>query len=136
MAAGTGFLGYGSVLKKGSTVIGEITGISGPSLSTDAVDITHMESPSGIREFVAGLVDLGEVTCELNMEAAGTSIATLVTDAKARTITEYTILVVGSAASTFVFQAFINALEFGIPIDDKATASVGLKLTSTLTFTA
>ena len=49
--------------------VAQITNISGPGISTDAIDVTTHQSASAHREFLAGLVDGGEVTFEMVFDA-------------------------------------------------------------------
>lgn len=46
--------------------LSEVTNITPPNFETDDVDVTHMQSPNRTREFVAGLVDPGEASFEMN----------------------------------------------------------------------
>lgn len=60
MAATVGTSGFGTLLKVGDgaspteafTAIAEVKSISGPSMSMETIDATHMESPSGYREIL------------------------------------------------------------------------------------
>src|SRR6185436_920891 len=46
--------------------VAEVKSIGGPSLSRDAVEATHMESPDDHAEFIPGLANGGEVSLVLN----------------------------------------------------------------------
>src|SRR5687767_14592043 len=51
--------------------IAEIVSVTPPSLSRDAIDATHSESPEKWREYIPGLRDGGEVTLEMNFIPGG-----------------------------------------------------------------
>jgi predicted secreted protein len=64
---------FGTLLKLGDggspenfTTVAELRTISGPSISADAIDVTTHNTPSPWRRFIAGLLDGGEITFELN----------------------------------------------------------------------
>jgi predicted secreted protein len=135
MAAGTGFIGFGSKLSKGATIIGEILSISGPAISTDAVEITHTESPSACREYIAGLIEPGELSVELQVDTAGSVFALLIADQLDRSIDAYTLLFSNTGASTLTFNAFVTGVEFNTPIDDRATVTASFKITGLPTWT-
>lgn len=48
------------------TSLAEISNLTGPNLSRNWIDATHMESADTAKEFIAGLIDIGEVTCDCN----------------------------------------------------------------------
>ncbi len=67
-----GFSAYGTILRIDTNIghgrlIAELTNISGPSISVDTIDVTTHDSPGAFREFVAGLIDAGEISFEGNL---------------------------------------------------------------------
>lgn len=48
------------------TSIAEIAGLTGPGVTRNAIDATHMESPGESKEFIAGFIDSGEGTLDVN----------------------------------------------------------------------
>lgn len=57
---------YGTLFKQGSTTIAEVTSVGEVGAECDAIDVTSFDSPSGWREFIAGLKSGGTVAIELN----------------------------------------------------------------------
>ena len=53
--------------------VAEVKSIGGPSLSRDAVDATHCESPDDHAEYIPGLADGGEISLVLNFRPEHTS---------------------------------------------------------------
>jgi predicted secreted protein len=124
-----GIHGHGSTLSIGGTAIGNIVSISGPSISRDSIDISTMDSSSKWREFIPGMIDAGEITCDVNYD--GTTVSALL--AAQLTATAQTIKVNLDSDGSFTGSGFITSLGHTIPFDDKIQQSVGIKLTGALT---
>ena len=69
-----GIAAYDSYLYSGAYVAGalaattkvaEVVNISGPNIETEDIDITSMDSSSGFRDFIPGLIDGGEISVDL-----------------------------------------------------------------------
>ena len=90
---------YGTLLKKGSSSIGELTTIDPPEYSNPAVESTN-HSSGGVRQFVSGkLREMSEFKATINYVIA--DIATLVTDLVAGTKASYTILYPDNSSQRF-----------------------------------
>lgn len=48
------------------TELGEVRGAEKPNAQYDEIEITHMGSPDGAKEYLSGLVDYGEITLSMN----------------------------------------------------------------------
>lgn len=48
------------------TKVGEVLNITAPSITREAIDATHLESPDDFREFIAGLLDGEPCTVTFN----------------------------------------------------------------------
>jgi predicted secreted protein len=77
MAASQAMIGYGTLFSMESTTspgdcpisyvpLAEIKNVKPPNQQTDEVDVTHNTSPLRRREFIAGLIDPGEASFEMN----------------------------------------------------------------------
>lgn len=98
---------YGTLLKKGSTSIGELVTIDPPEYSNPPVESTN-HSSGGVRQFVSGkLREMGEFKATINYDMA--NIATIVTDLVAGTKAAYTILFPDN--SSMRFQAIPTAIK-------------------------
>lgn len=81
-------IGYGAKFHRSAdgtsggafSTIGEVVSISPPELTREAVETTHLESTNRIREFVAGMRDLGEVSVTLNLDAGDATVSSLLAD--------------------------------------------------------
>ena len=81
---------YGTLLKKGSTSIGELVSIDPPDYSQPAIETTN-HSSGGVRKFESGgLREMSEFKATINAVVA--DVATLVTDMVAGTKSAYTVL--------------------------------------------
>ncbi len=135
MAASDATIGYGAILKKGSTAIAEVVNISGPGLSRDTIEKTHLSSDDNAKEFLGGMVDGGEVTFEINYLPTNTTHKTLITDLYTTGAATYTLVLTDSGASEWTFSAIVTGFEpTGMETSGKLSASVSMKVTGKPTF--
>ena len=133
MSAGTH--GHGSALA-GATAgtIGNVISVSVDGQTRDAIDISTMGSTSKFREFVSGMADGGEISCEVNYDGAAAGVAnSLNTIYQGGTAETWTVTL--SDTSTFASSGFITNLGMAVPFDDKITQSITIKLSGKPTFT-
>lgn len=111
---------YGTLLKKGSTSIGELVTVDPPEYSNPSVESTN-HSSGGVRQFISGkLREMSEFKATINYDMA--NIATLVTDLVAGTKAAYTILYPDNSSQRF--QAMPTAIK---PLTADATKPEVLK---------
>lgn len=133
-------IGYGSIFEISTndgatwTKVGEVMAITPPSDEIDVLDATHMESPDRTREFITGLRDPGEASFEMNFVpgSAGDTALQAVRDAGERIRARITF----PNAVIWTFSAILTGYEPDVPLDDKMTASVTFKVTSSYEVTA
>ena len=121
--------------------VGQITNISGPGVSTDAIDVTTHASASGHREFLAGLVDGGEVTVEMVYDpqtsaSGGASDALGVIEAKAQDRSLNTWQVQSDTTTDYYrrFSAIVTSFSGAQqPVDGALTATATLKISGAIT---
>ena len=112
--------------------IGELTGIGGPSITGDTIDVTTHDSTDAYRSFVAGLLDGGDISLEGNLMTAGAGDEML-SLAEARAVVCYRVKFPVSAGSTgmdWLFGGILNTFETDAPHDGKISFSAGVKLTA------
>lgn len=121
-------IGYGSkfAIYNGSAYIdvAEVTNITWPGYSRDAVDATHMASPNTFREYIAGLMDAGEVSVEINFVPSATDV---IVAAMVAGVGQFQIEHV--SGMKLQFSAIVTGYEAAVPLDDKMTASATFKVT-------
>ena len=105
-------IGYGGEFRKGAgsgpvvyTALGEVTAISGIAINGSTVEATHLKSPGAFKEFIAGLLDLSEVTIKFNYVPGGTLEGDLTDDVIARARLQYQIFWPGTDGGTWSFKA-------------------------------
>lgn len=105
------------------TAVAEITKVTPPQYTRDAVEATHQGSPNAYREFIAGFKDAGEVALELNWVPSATDqwLAAFNTGAGLFRITL-------PNGVTCTFNAIVTGYEPQTPLDDKMMASITLKV--------
>lgn len=52
----------------------EITSITSPGITREAIDATHLESPDDFREYIAGLLDTDPATIAFNYNPSATDV--------------------------------------------------------------
>lgn len=132
----SGIDGFGTVLARESDsspgtyiAIANLTSIGGPSISRETIDVTAHDSPNGYMQFLGGLKDPGEVTCDANYDPAVHDA--LVDDLEVQGI-NYRIT--WPDGSTCTFPAILTGFEPTAPHDDKLSASLTWKVTGKPTF--
>lgn len=133
MAESTGIHGYGTTLSGATTgIVVEVTNVSFGDTVTDQIDISNMDSDNSYREFIAGMLDAGEITLTCNYNKTQTAAFRTNQDTKAKEVWTITL----PDSSTFVCSGFISSVGTPIPFDDKVTQDVTIKLSGKPTFTA
>lgn len=135
-------IGYGTTFSTGDgaspevyTELAEVTKITPPNISRDAVEATHMKSPNAWREFIAGLKNGGDVSLEINYDPNGAAATSFMAELglsgvnakKNRKITF-------TDGTVWSFKGILTAFEPDAPIDDRMVASVTFKVTGEPTF--
>jgi predicted secreted protein len=116
------------------TDLGEVYNITAPSSTVDMVDVTHMQSPGGRREFVPGLIDPGECSFEMNFipGSDGDLILLAILDQEPSERVRNCRIVFPNDVM-WTFQANLMTYEPSAPTDDKMTANVSFKVTGLVT---
>lgn len=124
---------FGTQLKRGAVIIGQVRSLSGPGLSLDTIDVTAHDSTGAWEEVVASILRSGEITAEIlydpNLATHKNLTGGLLYDLTSRASTTYSIVFPSSPTVTWTFTAFVTAFEPSMPVDGELSASVTLKLT-------
>lgn len=135
MPATQAMIGHGSTfgIYNGSTYdeVAEVVSITPFGYSRDAVDATHMQSEDTHREFIAGLLNAGSGSIEINYLPVYTDviIAAMIAGKKLFRITF-------PNATTFTFYAIITGYSPEAPLDGKMSASFEYQITGKPVFAA
>lgn len=117
------------------TNLAEVVSITPPSDNTDIIDVTHMGSVNRTREFIAGFIDPGDVSMEMNFVPGSAADVAVQALRGLATTTNFRITFPdGTAGSvTWIFAGFLSGYEPAIPLDDKMSATVTVKVSSSFT---
>lgn len=142
MATSTATSGFGTLLKLGDeaspevwTTIAEITGLTGPGEKLDLIECTHMESPSNYKEYIPSLVDGGEVSIDLNFLPGNSVQQSIRTAMTARTKKHFQITWTNTGGTKYAFYGYVTSFQPSAKINDKLSASITIKVTSTISLT-
>lgn len=122
--------GFGTTISKGATVIGYLTSITPPEVSTDSIETTVLDSADGYRTFMQGLRDGGEVSLSGYFEATDAGQATLKTALDTGANDSYTITFPAGIGATWTFTGFLTRYMTGeANLDDPLTFEITIKIT-------
>ncbi|MDD3135023.1 MAG: phage tail tube protein [Methanoregula sp.] len=142
MTPSTAERGYGAILKKGTggtaAPIAEITDIGDFGATRDDIDVTSHDSDDGAMEYIAGMIEGGELTVTCNLLSGDTSgqIAAIATDIAAATKSTYTIILSNTGASTFVFSAYVKSYKIKSDLKGAIKVTLTFKISGAPVFTA
>ncbi|MFH9728305.1 phage tail tube protein [Streptomyces sp. NPDC017254] len=135
---------FGTQFKRDSTgsgsfgVIANVSDISGPSRSREAIEVTAHDSPDQYREFIKGLKDGGEVEITVNYDPTATSHTALDADFEEKDLRDYQIVILPGTDDehTWDFSALITSIGDEYPTEDKMERSVTFKISGKPELTA
>jgi predicted secreted protein len=138
MTASAAERGYGAVLKKTATdaAIVEITDIGDFGATRADIDVTSHDSDDGAMEYIAGMIEGGEITVSGNFISSDTSgqIAAIATDIGTATLYSYTIIL--PSASTFVFTGYVKSYKLKSDLKGALKVTLTFKISGAPVFTA
>jgi predicted secreted protein len=109
------------------TNIAEVNSIDGPNKTRETIDVTSLDSEDGYREFITSFRDAGEISLEMNFTEAGFLLMN--SDFESEDSREYKIVLPNTEGTILEFDAYVTSLGMAVPLDDKVTAPVTLKIT-------
>lgn len=124
-----------SALESTLTLLSEVVDCTFPQDEADEVEVTHLASPGKRKEYIAGLIDGGEVTVTLNYDPGGATDL-LLTGAKEAGTTRSVRFVIpseagdGSADWNFTTSGFVKRYApERMSAGDKITAVAVIRIT-------
>ena len=111
--------------------LAEVNSIIGPGKSRDTFDVTSLDSTGGYREFKGGFRDGGTVSLPMNFTRETYDLMN--TDFESDDLQNYEIFLPDDESTSFEFEGFVTELGLGIPVDDKVTADVSIKISGAVT---
>lgn len=119
----------GTTLKKGTTVIANLTSIDGVSVSSDTIETTNLSTDGGYRTFVTSLKDAGEVSISGHFEYDDHN--QLLTDFESGATDVYTIEFPDTGVTNgtqWTFSAVITAFGTSVELEDLISFEATLKV--------
>lgn len=123
-------IGHGTTFERdnGATfdAIAEITSLTPPQYARETVDTTNFSSVERYRDFISGLRDAGEASLEINWIPTDSTYQLLLSDFDNDDCVGYKIVLPDT--SEVAFDAFVTGITPQVPLEDKMTASITLKV--------
>lgn len=130
-------IGYGSTVEVGEidgantnfTTIAGLQDITMPEATADDVEVTSMDSPNRTKEFIAGMIDMGEVSIEMNYEA-DSATDTLLTAIQGSGETVELRFTLNGMAQPVTYAAYCKTYGITAPVQDKMMATATFKVSA------
>lgn len=113
-----------------STKVAEVIAISLPNPQQSDVEATHFESAGRTREYIPGLIDNGDISISINYDA-GSATDTLILSALGDSEARECMVSIPTSSGTnqeFTFDGIVKGYERSIPIDDRQTAVITIRV--------
>lgn len=110
--------------------IGEVTNISGPTMSRDTYDVTSLASTGGYREFITGLRDPGTLT--FTMWFNRSDYEAMKTMFESETIRDFEIVLPDTENTTLEFSGYVTELPLEVP-EGPVSCNVSIKISGQVT---
>lgn len=125
----------GALLRKFSgsawTSVGEVTTISGPTMSRETIDVTSLASTGGYREFIAGFRDPGTLTFTMNFNRTDYDI--MKADFESDVEQDYELILPDDEVTTLEFSGLVTELPLNLDPGSQITCNITIKVTGQVT---
>lgn len=117
--------------------IGQVRSISGPTVKPNIVDITTHDTSGFNRKKIAVLVDLGNISFEINFDHlnATHAFATGLWNQMINLIKSGVEMVFPNSAGTLAFPAYVSQHDFNVPVDNVLSVKIQMDITDFITAT-
>lgn len=108
-----------------------------PNPQIEDVETTHYKSTNREREYISGLIENGELQIEMNY-VAGSTTDLIISSFRAANQTRQMQITVPTTVGvtkkwTFTFNCYVKGYERAIPLDDRLTAVLTVKVAGAVT---
>lgn len=110
------------------TSVAEVTDITLPEITYDAVEITAHSDPDVFQRFQAGAGSVGDVKFTINVKNADTGHTALTTLALAGTTAKWYVQPPSPFTKVYQFDGFVKSFAQSSPIDDMVTADITIQV--------
>lgn len=123
--------GVGTVLRRWDGVsawgnLAEVNSIKGPGMTRDTIDVTSLDSTGGYREFIGGFRDGGTLTFSMNFTRANYDL--MKADFESDDMGHYELVLPDGDQTSIEFEGVVTECPLTIPMDDKVTIDVTIKI--------
>ena len=109
----------------------EVVEIDGPKKSRDTIEVTHLGSTDGYKDYIGGLRDGGTISAKLNFTRASYDLMN--TDYESDDVQNYEIVLVDDDSTTFEFEGLVTELGIAVTAKDAIIADVSIKISGQVT---
>jgi len=120
---------YGSMLLMDGDPIAQVTGLSGPNLSADTVDVTTHDQAEAWEEHVPTILRSGTVTFNIVYDPALADHIAVLAQMVDKDFASFELRFPNPTHIQFVFNAFVTGFTPSAPVDGALTAALTLKIT-------
>ncbi len=106
--------------------LAEVVSIGGPNQTSEEIDVTHLRSMSGYREFIQSFKDSGELPLECNYVPGSLSQAAILAEFDTGTIKTRRIFYPDGATDTF--SAYVKGITRGAVVGNKIPMNITFRL--------
>ena len=133
---------YGTVLELGDgaspEAFDEIPGLRDfeiPSGEAAEIDVTAHDSPNRAKEYIAGLLDTGEIGPEIFYDPTDTVHQDIITLKDSGEVRSWKVTLPDDDGCEIDFEGFVKSFTIGAPVEDALTAQFAIRLTGPVTVT-
>ena len=129
--------GFGTSFVWDGATVATLTNIGGVNVTADVVDVSSHQSANAYKEFIAGMLDGGEIPLEGFYDFSDTTgQQAMLTDMEARTSKTASIAFPSASGSAFSFSAIMTSWKVGdLVIDGAIPFTATVKITGQPSFT-
>lgn len=124
--------GNGGKFTFGSTVVGQVTSISGPNIERSTIDTTNLATTQN-RTFTSGFLDPGELSIELMFDDSDSGQVAIKSAQASGAITAWKIEWEDGTTDPFISgTGIVTSFSQSIEIDSPNTGTLSMKITGAL----
>lgn len=140
MAEYTGFAGSFKVeISSVYTTVAQMRDVNGPNMSRDTVEVSSRDSAGQAKEYLAGMLENGEVTFDLVYDPdlqthSASASGGLITLMAAGTLNNFRTTFADTTPATATFAGLVTQFQPTMPLNGAQTASVTIKISGQITW--
>lgn len=140
MAEYTGFAAsFKTEIASVYTTVAQVRDINGPNMARDTVEVSSRDSTGQAKEYLAGMLDEGEVTFDLVYDPdaqthSASASGGLITLMRAGALNNFRVSFADTTATTATFSGLVTGFQPTAPLNGAQTASVTIKISGLITW--